>query len=307
MKPSPWLCVLAFTVWMPSPVPAQEKKAEPAPVQPKLPNGVAFHPDLTYARYGERELHLDLFAPKDGAGPFPAVVFVHGGGWSGGSKLEYRAMAQQLAARGYVTACIAYRLSGEAKFPAAVQDGKAAVRWLRASAGKYRVDPERIGAVGGSSGGHLVCMMATAGHVAAFEGDGGNGAFPSAIQAAVNMAGTMDMTMPHFVERVRKNPKDPAAVFLGATYDANPKVYAEASPITYLDCCTPPMLFMDGEHDRPAFRTEATRKRLKELGIKTDLIVVKDGPHAFWLFEPWFGPTVEDVSRFFGQTLQNQR
>jgi acetyl esterase/lipase len=302
MKPSTVLSGLICLLLAGSPA-AQEKKAEPVRVPAKLPDTVAFHSDLVYACYGERQLQLDLFVPKEGGGPFPAILFVHGGGWSGGSKTEYRPMAQQLAARGYVSACITYRLSGEAKFPAAVQDCKAAVRWLRANSLKYRIDPQRIGAVGGSSGGHLVCMLATAGQVAAFEGDGGNAEHPSAIQAAVNMAGTMDMTMPHFIERVRKNPKDPAAVFLGATYDENPKRYTEASPITYLDCCTPPMLFMDGEHDRPAFRTEATRKRLKELGIRTDLIVVKDGPHAFWLFEPWYGPSVEDVSKFFGQTL----
>jgi pectinesterase len=181
------------------------------------------------------------------------------------------------------------------------------VRWLRAQAANYRIDPQRIGAVGGSSGGHLVNMLATTAGLEQFEGQGGNPTQSSAIQSVVNMAGTMDMTMPHFIDRVRKNPKDPAAVFLGATYDDNPKRYTEASPITYLDCCTPPMLHMDGEHDRPAFRTDKTRKLLKDLGIQTDLIVVKDGPHAFWLFEPWYSLTVNSVDKWFAQTMKAKK
>jgi pectinesterase len=286
--------------------PAQAQEKKPVRVQEKLPENVAFHADLVFARYGERELKLDLFMPKEGTGPFPAIVFVHGGGWAGGNKTEYRPMAQLFAARGYVCICISHRFSSEAKFPAAVQDCKAAVRWLRAHAEKYKIDPNRIGAVGGSTGGHLVNMLATTSGVARFEGDGGNPTFSSAVQSVVNMAGTMDMTMPHFIERVRKNPKDPAAVFLGAVYDDNPKLYVDASPITYIDCCTPPMLHMDGEQDKPAFRTEISRQKLKDLGIRTQLIVVKDSPHAFWLFEPWFSPMVEDVAKWFAETLKQR-
>ena len=282
----------------------QDKKVESVRVREKLPDTVAFHADLVFASYGERQLKLDLFMPKEGTGPFPGIVFVHGGGWAGGNQSEYRPMAELLAARGYVCVCIEHRFSNEAKFPAAVQDCKAAVRWLRANAAKYRLDADRIGAVGGSTGGHLVNMLATTAGVANFEGAGGHAKHSSAVQSVVNMAGTMDMTMPHFIERVRKNPKDPAAVFLGATYDDNPKLYAAASPISYIDQKTAPMLHMDGEHDKPAFRTEKSRQRLKELGIATDLIVVKDGPHAFWLFEPWFTPAVENVQQWFGKTMK---
>jgi acetyl esterase/lipase len=286
------------------PTAAQQSKAQPVRVKEDLPAAVVFHPDLVFARYGDRQLKLDLFMPREGKDRVPALVFVHGGGWSSGSKTEYRPMAQKLAARGYVCACIEHRFPSEAKFPAAIQDCKAAVRWLRASAGQYRIDPDRIGAVGGSTGGHLVNLLATSAGIDKFEGDGGNPGFSSSIQSVVNMAGTMDMTMPHFIDRVRKNPKDPAAVFLGATYDENPKLYVEASPITHITCCTPPMLHMDGEHDKPAFRTEKSRQMLRDLGIRTELIVVKDGPHAFWLFEPWFTPALDEVSRWFSQTLK---
>jgi acetyl esterase/lipase len=299
-----WSCLLlgAFALAAAQDQPAP--KAEPVRVKEKLPDSVAFQADLVFATYGERQLKLDLFAPKAGAGPFLALVLIHGGGWQGGNKTELRPLAQLLAARGYVCVCIEHRLSGEAKFPAAIQDCKAAVRWLRANAEKHKIDKDRIGGVGASSGGHLVNLLATSNGVAKFEGDGGNKEQSSALQSSVNFAGTMDMTMPHFIERTRKDKNDPAVKFLGANYDENPKLYTEASPITHIDKRTPPMLHIDGEQDKPAFRTEKSRKMLKDLGIKTDLLVVKDGPHAFWLFEPYFTPLVEDVAKWFAETLK---
>ncbi|MBL8795904.1 MAG: alpha/beta hydrolase [Planctomycetia bacterium] len=303
MQPHRLLLAVCYLSWS-LPVFAQPAKPEPKRVPEKLPERVVFQPDLVFAAYGQRELKLDLFAPKDGAGPHPALVLIHGGGWQSGNKTELRPLAQQLAARGFVCICIEHRLSGEAKFPAAIQDCKAAVRWLRANAEKHRIDKNRIGGVGGSTGGHLVNLLATSAGVDKFEGDGGHARHSSAVQSIVNFAGTMDMTMPHFIERTRKDRNDPAVKFLGATYDENPKLYTEASPITYIGKQTPPMLHIDGEHDRPAFRTERSRKMLKDLGIKTDLIVVKDGPHAFWLFEPYFTPLVEDVAKWFGETLK---
>lgn len=299
-----WSCCLTWALALAAQGNQPPAKAEPVRVKEKLPDGVAFQPDLVFATYGERQLKLDLFAPKAGAGPFPALLLIHGGGWQGGNRTELRPLAQLLAARGYVCICIEQRLSGEAKFPAAIQDCKAAVRWLRANADKYKIDKDRIGGVGASSGGHLVNLLATSKGVAKFEGDGGNKDQSSAVQSSVNFAGTMDMTMPHFIERTRKDKNDPAVKFLGANYDENPKLYTEASPITYIDKRTPPMLHIDGEQDKPAFRTEKSRQLLKDLGIKSDLIVVKDGPHAFWLFEPYFTPLVEDVAKWFGETLK---
>src|SRR5262245_30064586 len=112
-----------------------------------LPDNVELKRDAVYGKGGGRELKLNLFLPRAGTGTRPAVVFIHGGGWSGGNRSQFYRQAAYLASkRGYLGACIEYRLSGEAKFPAAVEDAKCAVRWLRDNAKTYRVDPDRIAA-----------------------------------------------------------------------------------------------------------------------------------------------------------------
>src|SRR5262249_6140245 len=143
MKSGSWICCLVCLWFLPVGAVGQEKKLELVRVKEKLPDRVAFHPDLVFAQYGERKLRLDLFLPKEAKGPLPAIVFAQRSRGSGGNKTEYRPMAQQFAAQGYVCVCIEHRFSNEAKFPAAVQDCKAAVRWLRALAEQYQIDSSR--------------------------------------------------------------------------------------------------------------------------------------------------------------------
>src|SRR5205807_1312751 len=135
---------------------------------------------------------------KTGAGPFPAVVCIHGGGWRAGSReqlsrpdksLGERSFIETVAGHGYVAISISYRLAPAAKFPAQIEDCKAAGRWLRASAKKYRVDPKHIGAVGASAGGHLACLLGTTRKKDGFEGKGGHADESSAVQAVVNFFG----------------------------------------------------------------------------------------------------------------------
>ena len=140
----------------------------------QLPAGVEMKADLVYASPGGRDLHLDLFLPKTGAGPFPAVVYIHGGGFSKGETRWRSAGRPPTWRRRASWASIEYRLSGEAKYPAALYDSKAAVRWMRVHAKEYRIAPDKIGAAGGSAGGHLVGMLGTTGDMPAFEGQSGN-------------------------------------------------------------------------------------------------------------------------------------
>jgi acetyl esterase/lipase len=245
-----------------------------------LPDNVQQHSDVVYANYGERALHLDLFVPDSGPGLKPAVVIVHGGGWLKGDKTKFRALAIALAARGYVTAAIEYRLGGEAKFPAAIHDCNAAVRWLRAHADEHGVDSRRIGAVGGSAGGHLVGLMATSTSITSLQGSGGNSDQSSQLQAAVVMAGPLELATGPVADRSRKEPElSNSNKWLGKTVDEAPELYRLASATTHLSASTPPILFMAGEHDKPA-RNIATRRRLHELGIQSDIRVYKNGKHG---------------------------
>jgi acetyl esterase/lipase len=158
--------------------------------------------NLTYGKGGDTELKLDLARPQ-GEGPFPAIVFIHGGGWYQGGRQAYRTQIEQAAARGYVAATISYRLmqfdqenrettTAAPIFPAQIHDAKAAVRWLRANAKKYTLDPERIGVWGSSAGGHLGALLGTSGDVEELEGSGGNLDQSSRVQAVVDWYGPTD-------------------------------------------------------------------------------------------------------------------
>ncbi|MBI1353727.1 MAG: alpha/beta hydrolase fold domain-containing protein [Acidobacteria bacterium] len=265
------------------------------------PPGVTLREDLVYAAYGSRELRLDLFTPNR-QGPRPGVVVVHGGGWRNGDKLKFRAFCADLAGRGYAAACIEYRLSGEARFPAALYDAKAAVRWMRAVGPQYGVDPERIAAIGGSAGGHLVGLLATSARIERLEGLGGNAGASSAIQAAVILGGAVDLVSQH---KADNGPTPPNALaFFGSSYADDPAIYAEASAVTHLDRDDPPTLFLDCGLDSPGERYIGMRRRLNELGIPNEFDVLPGGKHGCWNSQPWFDPMMDRIDGFFQRRLE---
>ena len=276
------------------------KEAKPSRAADKAPEGVMAHENLVFGTGGGRELKLDLYAPK-GDGPFPGVVVVHGGGWTGGNKESFRSMAQQLAARGFVAATIEYRLAGEAKFPGAVEDCKAAVRWMRANAKKYHIDPEHIGGVGGSAGGHLVGMLAGTGKSKQFEGTGGNEKESSALQACVMMGAGVDQATR---AAETKKPIESQLIFFGGKYEEKKDVYVAASPITHLSKDTPPILLIEGEFDSPGERYVEFRKKLDALKVPNRLVIVQGGKHGCWGSNPWFNPMVEEIADFLKARLR---
>lgn len=270
----------------------------------KVPKNIQAQLNVVYATYGERKMHLDVFRPKESSGARPAVVVVHGGGWLNGNKEKFRALSIALARKGYVTAAVEYRLGGEAKFPAGIQDCNAAVRFLRANAKRFGIDPKRIGAVGGSAGGHLVGLMATAPNINEFQGNGGNADVSSTLQAAIVMAGPLELATGPVAEKSRKQPKQSNAnKWFGKTIDEAPELYRKASPFTHVSKATPPLLFMAGELDKPE-RNAATRKKLTSLGIPTGIVVVAKGRHGCWNREPFFTPMVNEMDRWFRQHLK---
>jgi sugar lactone lactonase YvrE/pimeloyl-ACP methyl ester carboxylesterase len=279
---------------------AAEPQADARVLSTVLPEGVEANLNVVYAQYGDRKLLADVFVPRQhGQSPLPAVVVVHGGGWVMGDKARFRAMALGLAARGYVTAAIEYRLAGEAHFPAAIQDCNAAVRFLRANAQRYGIDAQRVGAVGGSAGGHLVGLMAAAPKVAEFQGAGGNSDESSRLQAAVVLAGPMELATGPIAEKSRKGAGKTFTIqFLGKTIDEDRSLYELASPYTHFTKDTPPILFMTGELDNPARDTESVKK-LKELGVWSEQKVYAGGKHGCWMQHPWFEQMLAAIDTFF--------
>ena len=260
--------------------------------------------DVTFAQYGDRTLQMDIYRLKNAPEKLPAIVCIHGGGWGKGAKIHHRNVAQALAAEGYVTASIDYRLSGEAKFPAHVHDCKAAVRFLRANAKEFGIDADHIGAIGHSAGGHLAALLATSAGVSELDGDGGNAEFSSAIQAVVPMGGQTDLMS----ERNREKSASAAIwqEFLGGSQDEVPETYRLASPLAHLDKNDPPAWLISGEKDDPSTHADSLRKKMDEFGIPNGLTIIKDAPHPFTVKQVWFDQMMDAAVPFFNRTLKNQ-
>ena len=261
--------------------------------------------EVTYARYGDRTLEMDIYRPKGEWGALPAVVCIHGGGWAKGDRTSHAKIAQALAARGYVAATISYRLSGEAPFPAQIHDCKAAVRFLRANAKTYGINPDQIGAIGLSAGGHLTALLATSGDVKELEGNGGHAQFSSTVQAAVPMGAQTDLLS----DRTREISAIEARgkiwrQFLGGALADQPATYRLASPLHHLDKADPPVWLITGQNDDPSTHATAFRQRMQQLGLQSDLTIIPDAPHAFIGRQMWFNQMIQRTDAFFKQTLK---
>lgn len=278
-------------------------------VKPELPKGVIAQKDVIYTTlpitdYGKRDLHLDLFRPEKG-GKYPALILLHGGGWRSGFKTMQGPMAQQIAAHGYVTACVEYRLSPEALYPAAVYDIKAAIRFLRANAKKFNIDPNKIAITGSSAGGQLSALIGATNEVKKFEGDEGYKGFSSKVQAVIDMDGILDFTDPNESAKDTNPAKRSAgAYWFGATFKEAPEKWKEASALTYVGKNTPPMLFVNSALPRFHAGRDTVITILNKYKIYTEVHTIEGTPHPFWLFEPWFKPTVGYMVAFLDKMFK---
>jgi acetyl esterase/lipase len=225
-------------------------------------------------------LLLDLAMPKAGAGPFPVVVFLHGGGWSEGNRQEMNHFIEGVAGLGYVGVTVAYRLVPAARFPAQLEDCKAAVRWLRANAAKYRINPKRIGVVGFSAGGHLASMLGVTGGKEYFEGTAGNPGQSSRVQAVVSFFGLTDFSTRDWPRDLENGVIEP---FLGGSFANHADEYRRASPITYVTSDAPPFLFFHGSEDKlvPVDQSKRLGEKLRNAGVFAEVNVLEGEGHGF--------------------------
>ncbi|HEY3429447.1 MAG TPA: alpha/beta hydrolase, partial [Cyclobacteriaceae bacterium] len=231
-----------YTVWSTH---QKLKKQYPqiAVVKPFLsPNKIEQHFDVTYITVNARELRADLFYPKESKQKLPGVILVHGGGWRSGNKSMNTPLAQQLALRGYFVMSVEYQLSLEAKYPAAVHNLKAAVRWLRSKADEFGVNENYIAMIGGSAGGQLVSLIGATNENPNYEGNQGYPQFSSQVQAVVDLDGLLDFT--DVENLVVKRTANSADVFwLEGHYDSIPEKWREASALYQVTKKSPPFLF----------------------------------------------------------------
>jgi acetyl esterase/lipase len=206
---------------------------------------IAVQNDIVYGKAGGTELKLDLARPAEGDGPFPAVLVIHGGAWRQGNKADMRPALTEFARRGYVAVSPQYRFCPKETFPAQVHDVKAAVRWLKAHAGDYKVDPARVGAMGFSAGGHLSLMLGLTGPDDGLEGESTTGAPDSKVRAVVNYFGPTDLAAADIPDVTVPLVRD----FLGGSVKEKPETAAKASPLTYVSKDDPPVLTFQGTRD----------------------------------------------------------
>ena len=262
------------------------------------PADVRVDDELVYARDGQRAMHLDLYRPaKPPRDLLPAVVVLRGGGWQHGDSKGFAFIASALAQAGFAAACVQYRTSQEAPFPAAVQDAKAAVRWLRANAEAYRIDPDAIGAIGGSAGAHLAAMLATSAAAADLEGDGGNAGVSSRISAAVAMAPAVDFVDLTPYPKVALMAMEP---FLGAPLERHLDERRRASPAGYVTREAAPILLIHSDVDPgpPYGQSLLMRDKYRAAGAHAELLTIPGGPHDPWNYQRWFPLIMERAIAF---------
>ncbi len=228
--------------------------------------------NVVYCTASDVDLKLDLYFPKSDSGQVPVVVYVHGGGWNHGDKHDASGLIDfaPLLDAGFLVASVNYRLAPQYQFPAMIYDVKCAIRFLRAQAAAYRLNPDHIGAWGDSAGGHLVSLLATADSTAGFD----TGPYldqSSRIQAAVDMFGPADLTN-GFV-----GPRESLAETVFGTYDLR-----KASPVSYVSADDPPFLILQGDRDdtNPLTQSRELYDRLADAGVPAQLIIVHGGDHG---------------------------
>lgn len=272
------------------------------------PEDIKVIADIDYAGTKNPRQALDLFLPE-GHGKeseaLPLLVFIHGGGWAKGDKASGgRRINDYVSSGKYVGASIGYRLTDEAQWPAQIHDCKAAIRWLRANAAEYGIDPDRIAVWGTSAGGHLVAMLGVAGDVAELEGEiGSHLEISSEVTCVVNFFGPSELlTMNDYPGKMDHNaPESPESKLVGGALQENPDMAKNASPITWVSGADEPSLIVHGTKDElvPYPQSVDLEKALEAAGVPTILLTVDGGGHG-----AGFGPAVDAaVIAFLGQQL----
>jgi acetyl esterase/lipase len=273
------------------------EKPVPGDVYPdrvsQFPGGVTSLADVTYSTLpGFRPLAIDIYMPKKGGAPKPLVLYIHGGGWMGGHTRQsaafsnFPAVLAKLASEGFVVASLEYRLSGEAPFPAQLQDARAAIRFLKTNATKYGIDASRVGVWGGSAGGHLAALIALSCGVASLD-PAPAPAGSECVQAAVTWYGVFDFAP--MLARQAGTPGNPTlnpaenALLRCTPATCTPEAVRAVSPANYIDAKDPPFLLIHGEKDAvvPVAQSRDAEAAMKAAGMAVEAIYIAGADHSW--------------------------
>jgi len=271
--------------------------------------------DIVYGRVQGVELKLDMAKPLGGKATYPTLIFFHGGGWQQGDKSHMHRWLKKFASSGYVTVSVEYRFAPAFKWPSQVEDAKTAVRFLRAHAQQFNIDPNRIGVMGESAGGYLALMLGFTGPADGLEGEGGYQSFSSSVQAVVSFYSATDFTgrswqlTPALEAEIQryynKSLPEVIADFTGTNNNEDP-ILKKISVLPYVDKNDPPVLMFHGDSDpySPVERAQKFEQVLARTNVSHELIIVKGGGHG------WTGELEEETSRemseFFDRILKEK-
>lgn len=259
--------------------------------------------NVVYTTVGGKELKLDIVAPAEGNGPFPAVMVIHGGAWRAGNKKDVRPFMIEYAKHGYVAISPQYRFCPQEVFPAQVHDVKAAVRWTRSHAKDLNVDPDHIGATGYSAGGHLALMLGVTGPSDGLEGDVAADAPSSRVQAVVNYFGPTELAAKDIPELSLPLVRD----FIGGSATEKPEAAKQASPISFVSKDDAPSLTFQGTKDPLVPHTQAVTlaEAQTKMGVPGRIELMVGAGHGWGGVE--LKHTTEESMKFFDQYLKPRK
>lgn len=272
---------------------------------PPTPKSIKIKKDIVFSDIDGRKLMLDVFAPKKRSkNGYPAVLMIFGGGWRSGERSHNYPTGKTLADNGYVAISADYTLSTHGNYPTAVHDLKTTLRWMRANAKKYNIDTTKIATWGCSAGGQLAALLGTTNGNPKFEGNGEYQNHSSDVQAIVDVDGTFAFIHPESGEGDDSKNKSAATLWFGFSKTERPDLWHEAAPLNNLSNKTPPILFINSSVDRMHAGRDDAIKKLNAWGIYSEVHTFPDAPHPFWLFNPWFEPTVKYTVNFLNKVFQ---
>ncbi|MEO8415387.1 MAG: alpha/beta hydrolase [Ginsengibacter sp.] len=267
---------------------------------PEIPGNIEEIKDIEYKNINGKSLQLDMYKPKNLVKPAPLLVFIHGGGWTGGKRADYLVYLVAFAKKGYITATVSYRLVKDSVYPACVEDITDAVQWLFKNGDKYGYDPDRIALIGGSAGGHLALLGAYGWRKPGATNDTAVSVSGRHIKAVVDLYGPADFT----TEFAKNN--STVTNFLGHTYKENSELFTEVSPVHYLDKTDPPTMILHGTSDEtvPVSQSDELKEKLDSLGIPNVYVRLPLWLHTMDLDERVNNYCQLKMSRFFEEYVK---
>jgi pectinesterase len=253
--------------------------------------------DLIYNKDQNRVLHFDAFVYTKKK-KNPAVIMIHGGGWRSGNKNQMQSIGKEIAAKGFSTFAIEYRLSLEAKYPTGIIDVKNAIKFIKDNASKFNVDPDKIAVLGCSSGGQMAALIGTTNNNPIFEDTSFKSKSSSKVNAIIDVDGVLAFKHPESSEG------DMAAFWLGGKSNEIPENWKVASALSHTDKNTPPVLYICSSIPRFHAGRDDMIKILDEYKIYNEVHTIADSPHSFWFYEPWFSETILYTTRFLDKIFK---